>query len=260
MRWSSIILTLTLSCSLCSCGGHQSVIEATSELFIEPLEYNFLPLSSCGVAAGLSGSSIYSYEFNSNDCLCNDSPKLVCTGEPESLSVSVNGNEVHSSPEQHLLGEDDKCYPLSGIVHEGLNRVVLTGKEQPLSVSLAGHFRVMPGGDGQWIVNPEEALELGSLPQQGLPFFRGCVSYSRQYEISGRIGLCVLRVPHWEGAGCEVWVNGIKIANFTRRSFKKNIGPALKQGTNYVELRISAYPPAGVSDIRDFGLIEDFTL
>lgn len=149
----------------------------------------------------------------------------------------------------------DACFTISDHVVEGDNTVeVRSGGEVP-TVYVAGDFSVFQSEVGKWYVTPEHSLSLGDLVPQGLPFYSGEISYSRQYEIPVISGRCILIIPHWEGSDCEVFVNGYKAADVSTKHFKKNIAPFLNAGFNYVEIRI-----AGKCNPQDFGLIEDFKM
>jgi len=144
-------------------------------------------------------------------------------------------------------------YMIGGIVREGENIIEVRGTEGNAPVYLSGEFGVWPTEDGGWAVSKAQALGLGLLSEQGFPFYSGTVVYGCQYEVPAMAGKRVLRVPCWKGTSCEVLVNGNRVATFTKRSFKMDIGPYLTPGPNDLELCISGSDGA-------FGLLKAFTL
>jgi len=224
-------------------------VQPAAGLIVESHGCNFLPLVPFS-----ADDSTARYRLFSEDCLCNSEPILVCS-HPGCWNVSVSGTAVKPLEGLHLSGPDDQCHSLSGIIGEGDNFVEFKGCGQPGMLYLAGDFAALPADGQEWYAAPPAPLSFGDLTQQGLPFFQGYVSYSRQYLVPERVGRRTLRIGRWEGSRCEVYVNGAKVV--TRR-----VDSYLQPGTNYVEVRVFGHPlpPAPDTSPRAFGLFEEFTL
>jgi hypothetical protein len=146
-------------------------------------------------------------------------------------------------------------YLLAGVAREGENSIELQGRGSVVPVSLTGEFDVVQGGESGWILQSEKVLGLGPLPSQGLPFFTGEVSYSRQFEVPEKVGKRLFRLAGWKGGSCGLWINYEKVADIGTDPFEMNIGPYLQPGPNEVAVRLGAPASDG-----DFGLFEEFTI
>lgn len=246
MRKSGLILLLLMV--LCSCHPGGGIIPS-SELCLERLDINHFPLECSGITRA-DGQVTLRYRFQARDCLCSAYPVFVCP-EPQLWSVTVNGMPV--TPEKRSDGEGR--YVISGIVHEGENLIELQGTGSIVPVFLTGEFDVFSAGESGWYLDSQKVLEPGSFTAQGLPFYAGEISCTRQYEVPQKVGKRIFRLAGWKGGSCALWINYVKVADIGTDPFEMNVGPCLQPGPNDVEVRIGA-----PSDGGDFGLYQDFTL
>lgn len=241
---------LTVSCSCRQGRGRCGDIQILPDLSVERLEANSFPLEVWGLTRDASGL-VARYHFQSQDCLCTCEPVLVGQGL-DNWRVFLNGKPVSS------VG--NRCF-IGGMVQTGENNIEIRGSGERIPLSLSGEFGVWPSADGSsWCTGKGQALGLGSLVSQGLPFYSGAVSYHRQFEFPEKVGRRVLRLSGWAGSACSLWVNYSKVADITTQDFKMDIGPYLLAGPNDVEVRICAWPADGDAAPRDFGLSKAFTL
>lgn len=241
---SSRILTLlifSLSCSAC-CLDTTDFIITSSELEIERLEKNRFPLEPLFSTSSENGETKALYTFESQDCLCVSEPTL-CVSDSTVWSVSINGKP--------LRGSNGRYY-FDGLIEDGENIIAMRGKGPLPEVSVVGQIMVQPTEYGSWRLSNQQALNLGSLALQGLPFYTGEVAYSRIYEVSRKQRRCPLLIKEWKGKTGSLYVNGEKVSDLGPSPYRINIGPHLVVGPNKVEIRISGED--------DFGLYEDFTI
>ena len=248
------LLVVALAC------GQKTSLLSSSDLIVQRMDENRLPLSARSIEMD-SDIVLCRYEFRSEDCLCHSFPLLVCNGRNIG-TVTVNGRIVEPVMGVHVMDDGDLCFSLSGIVHDGENTIELKSEGGVPAVCLAGDFSVLRSEDGEWYVAPEKTLSPGLVASQGLPFYSGDISYSRQYEFPEKKGRHILRVPGWEGDACKVFVNGDEFADLHSGHFKKNVSPVLNPGVNYVEIRVTCHglPFSTDSDFRDCGLAGDFSI
>lgn len=258
-RFVFIVVLIAVSSSCRSGRSRYGVIEPVSELSIERMGINRLPLECSGVSR--EGDQLtLRYRFESEGCLCTTEPILSFT-EPQQWTALVNGVDVE--PVRMRLQQNEEArFDISGFLHDGENMIELRGSGELPAVTLSGEFDVVPSEQGGWRVKGEGVLELGSLVSQGLSYFAGSVAYNRRFEVPMRVGKRILRLSGWQADSCSLWVNYEKVADVTTESFEMNIGPYLNPGTNDVVVRLSARQPASSEgrNPEDFGLFEAFTL
>ena len=242
-------LTAVLLALLCSCsqgGSRYGKAEPLDGLYVERLSDNCLPLEPCGVSRNGENLTIR-YEFTAGDCLCTALPRLVCS-DPELWEITVNGHKAMPVKGLHLMGGQEGCYELAGLVREGLNVICLTGNGTDASLSVRGDFDGDPSDSGGWVLSAAGVPGPGPLASQGLPFYTGQMAYRRSYELPSRVGRRILSVPGWEGSACEVWINYDKVADIDTKDFRMNVGRYLDPGQNDIQIRVSGW------------LLNDFTL
>ncbi len=246
-----ILLLFTLSCSCHTGGSRFGEIKPVSEICVESYNINRMPLEISEMTPD-SDETTVRYRFVSQNCLCDSNPIFVCE-KPANWTVTMNGEEILPSKRRHMFDKTDGCYVIAGMVRDGENIIELTGNGEISRTCIVGDFNVLPSDETGWYIAPSKALKVGSISEQGMPFYSGEVSYSRKYEAPEKIGRRILRVTEWDGASCKVWINGEEVADFTGKSFKKNVGHFLKPGENDVDVVVT------VSE-GDAGLLSEFTI
>lgn len=243
------LLMLAMSC----CMGHPAPLTPVSDLVIERLNNNYLPLDSCSRSD--DGKTV-TYRFFAKDCLCSSGVLIICQ-HPENWAVTVNGSSVLPHDRLHLHGDTDGCYFVEDRLQAGENAVEFRrtsdAPELPCAF-LAGDFSVEPVSGGNWNLMPAKMLELGSWSEQGLPFYTWEVSYSRSFEVPAKTGKRVLRLGRWKGSECEVWMDGDLVGTVLPGTEQLGVGPFRTPGESIVEIRCT-------SDGQDgCGLYEEFTI
>lgn len=253
-----IVLLLGLACSCGQGGSRQGALTPVSDLDVECMGTNRLPLECLSLTRD-EGELTLRYQFHAEDCLCTSYPVLVCP-DPGRWTVTVNGMKMN--PLKGKPGAAEERYNIDAVVHEGENTVELHGTGSVVPVSLTGDFSVRPLQPSGWSLSSGSKLRLGSLSSQGLPFYQGTVSYRREYEAAEKVGKRILRLSGWKGGSCELWVNEEKVADVTTDLFEMNIGPFFREGLNGVEIRITrpGQAPDRCSVPAEFGLFQDFTI
>lgn len=237
-----------------SCGSGDDALKPVSELSINLLDGNLFPLNAEQKSADSTGF-ILQYKVQSEDCLCHCTPILACDCSSP-LMASVNGKEVRPYDGLHCLGGNDRCFVVSSFMHEGGNVIELSGRGEEPKAFISGDFNVEYRSGEGWVIAPQKKPELGSLANQGLPFYQGGVAYTKVFEAKRSLGRRMLCIPDWAGASCQVWINDIKVADVCSKPFKKNIGKYIKSGENVIEVRISGSSEKPATS--DFGLLEEF--
>lgn len=243
---------LTGSCS-CESGRGKTPVVPMSELIVERMDNNRLPLNECHLT---EDDSTLAYTFFAKDCMCS-SGVLIISDQPQGWTVTVNGSTVAPHERLHLTGPADGCYFLEDRLQSGENTVVFRRTDSSATApvaTVAGDFSVDPLPGDSWCLMPSRMLGPGSWEQQGMPFYTKEVSYSRSFAVPDRIGRRTLRLGKWAGRECEVWINGQKAGVLSPGKEKLSVGRFLTPGEDIVDVLCFG------SGEGDCGLFEEYTI
>lgn len=129
-----------------------------------------------------------------------------------------------------------------GLIRQGHNVVELGCNfhygSNPEAIFLLGGFGVTVNKMGSTLVAMPERLKLGSLVEQGLPFYSGSVVYSLPaLTVAGR-GRKVLQLPKIGGACARVGVDGTMSGVIPWHPYELDVTELLKQGGGALDLEV----------------------
>ncbi len=212
---------------------------------------------------------------------------------PYLWDVSINGKEVKAIEGKWWLDREFGVFDIEELVKRGDN--VITLKVSPMNVYaeiepvyILGEFSLSPASKG-WVVEPEVGyLQPGSWKDQGMPFYSGGITYSRNYNIENPEGKYIVSPGKWSGTVSEVIVNDKPAGIIAFPPFRRDITDHIKQGENKVEVRVlgslknllgphfnnpapglvspwhfrnvKTYPPGKDYQLLDYGLMGEFEL
>lgn len=252
-RLSPISGILLLIAAVSCLPGHRAAITPVSELCIERVNNNYLPLDSCLCT---DNGKVVTYSFFAKDCMCSSGVLIICE-HPQDWAVAVNGIPVRQHDRLHLHGDTDGCFFVDDRLQTGENSVTFSRMADTCvspSAFLAGDFIVEPVPGGNWKLMPAKMLSLGSWTAQGLPFYTWEMSYSRMFEVPAKTGRRVLRLGRWKGRECEVRINGNLAGTVQPGIEELSIGPFETPGQIIIEVLCYGNGEA------DCGLYEEFTV
>ena len=129
--------------------------------------------------------------------------------EPEKSEVTLNGEAADTAKVGWFVDRDISTIalpPLKAGLNELIVRVPLGRRTNLECMYLLGDFGVRVNGTVKTVTAPPRAIGFGSVTEQGLPFYTGCVDY--HMDISAAGGDVIVRVPHFRGALCKVMLDG----------------------------------------------------
>lgn len=161
---------------------------------------------------------------------------------PKLYRVFVNGTEVNPNEGEWFLDKGTGVYPIGEHLKTGTNNISLVAS--PFSVHheiapliLTGNFGLWPSGQG-WILGPEIPVSYGSWRKQGMPFYSGSLSYSRNLKISDPDKKVLLSLGKWSGMCAEVLVNDRQVKVLGWPPYQADLTTHLKTGDNKITVRI----------------------
>ena len=177
------------------------------------------------------------------------SNRFVLAFRPESLqialetllfdSVKVNGVEILDRPRTvHDASPDLFCIEIADLVHPGENIYAFTRKEKhPEFIYLLGDFTVDESGGVPKLLPPGE-ITFGDLAAQGMPFYRGSVTYSSTFDGSRlrRAEACRIEIPAPLNGAVGVRINGVDLPMRPCAPWRYDIAGYIEDGRNEVEL------------------------
>jgi len=169
--------------------------------------------------------------------------------QPESLkialetvlfdSVKVNGVEILGRPRTvHDASPDLFCIEIADLVHPGENIYAFTRKEKhPEFIYLLGDFSVDDSTGVPKLLPPRE-ITFGDLASQGMPFYRGTVTYFSTIDggLLRRAETCRLEIPAPLNGAVGVRINGVDLPMRPCAPWRYDIGEYVEEGRNEVEL------------------------
>ena len=178
------------------------------------------------------------YKFTVRDGAKLASMKLLCE-RAQMYKISLNGIGLKAGKEK-MLDSEMNLTDISGAVKNGENILVLELDKFNLDaeiepVYILGNFSVENGGH-EWVIGAAKPLSLGSIKEQGAPFYPWEVSYIKKVDIKeGK--KCFVSAPHAKATVSEVWANGTKCGILMSRHDELDISNFVKNGVNEIELR-----------------------
>ena len=129
------------------------------------------------------------------------------------------------------------------LLHVGKNEVTLTTDFTPEdeleAMFLLGSFGVSVKGTECELVQPTQALKLGSWVKQGLPFYGGAVTYRFKMKGAPAKGeRAFLSAPNFRGAMGRVLVNGEQAGYLLWPPYEVDITDLLKKTGNEIALQV----------------------
>lgn len=134
---------------------------------------------------------------------------LLALEDAEKAEIKLNGEVVDNAVTGWYVDKSIKTVKLPKI-NKGKNIIDITlpfGKRTNVEwCYLLGDFGVEVRGRLKKLTKSADKLAFGSIINQGLPFYGGCVTYKAKMNFAG--GDAELWVPHYSGALAEVFIDG----------------------------------------------------
>lgn len=148
--------------------------------------------------------------------------------DAEKAQITLNGQAVDNTVTGWYVDKSIKTVNLPKIEQgENILDIVLPfGKRTNVEwCYLLGDFGVEVRGRLKKLVKRPEKLAFGSIVNQGLPFYGGCVTYRFGVDCPG--GDIKITVPHYDGALTDIFVDGVHAGEIIFPPYElelKNIG------------------------------------
>ena len=161
---------------------------------------------------------------------------------PDLFEIAVNDGPVDSADAGWWVDKSFRKRELTGLLHEGMNRIVLSGtgsRDIELeSVYLIGDFGVWSNDFRAFQIGEEPTDTLGGdLVEQGYPFFAGTISLSQTIELSiDSVEAARLVIGGFETIVADVWINGKNAGQAVWPPYEREIARYLKDGPNTIRI------------------------
>ena len=148
--------------------------------------------------------------------------------DAEKAQITLNGQAVDNTVTGWYVDKSIKTVELPKIEQgENILDIVLPfGKRTNVEwCYLLGDFGVEVRGRLKKLVKRPDKLAFGSIVNQGLPFYGGCVTYCFGVDCPG--GDIKITVPHYDGALTDIFVDGVHAGEIIFPPYElelKNIG------------------------------------
>jgi len=211
---------------------------------------------------------------------------------PELWKVVINGVEIEALENEWWLDRAFGVFDIGEHVKTGDNRIQLI--THPMSifaelepVYILGNFN-LESADRGWKIVPEHPLTLGKWVEQGLPFYKDGVSYTKTFDLKNDKAI-VVKLNDWLGSVARVLVNGQDAGIIGWPPYELKVTDKLIKGQNeisvivygslknllgphhYIDAKTDGFvtpwsfkyapekQPAGLDyDLDGYGLFEDF--
>lgn len=132
-------------------------------------------------------SSAYALRYDFN---CEESPAALSLAveRPQLYEIKVNGRAIDFSDAACWFDEEIRQKPIEALVQAGTNTIELGAAKFNVRcevdrIYLLGKFTVIPGEKGFAIAAASPSLQPGDWTHQGMPFYRGAVTYEYEVEL-----------------------------------------------------------------------------
>ncbi len=158
--------------------------------------------------------------------------------DAEKAQITLNGQAVDNTVTGWYVDKSIKTVELPKIEQgENILDIVLPfGKRTNVEwCYLLGDFGVEVRGRLKKLVKRPEKLAFGSIVNQGLPFYGGCVTYRFGVDCPG--GDIRLTVPHYDGALTEIFVDGVHAGEIIFPPYELEL-KELSAGRHEIEVKL----------------------
>ena len=171
------------------------------------------------------------------------SDMLAAVERPHLYKITLNGQEIKSTPEKWFLDRDIGILPIGNMVKKGVNELVLTLSPMKIhaeleQVFILGDFTIHPASKGFTIHRPVTDFTCGSWKAQGWPFYNGAVSYVKTFEFTHPPASCLIKLGEWAGTVAAVAINGQDAGFIGFEPYTLDVSKFIKQGVNTVEVKV----------------------
>ncbi|MHB1953594.1 MAG: glycosyl hydrolase, partial [Sulfobacillus sp.] len=219
---------------------------------------------------------------------------LVSVERAHGYELTVNGAPVQWREDAGWMDRHIGTADILALTHEGENTLALTARafdvlREVEPIFLRGAFRLVAEGN-DWVLHRPLELTVGSWRKHGYPFYGRAMRYKKTVHVPANHGMVVVRLRDWEGTVASVHVNGVRAGLIgVGTGDEVDITPYVGSGDQEVVVRVcgslknllgphhdrsrprrtawpdmwkrapqTGPPPAGLYDVIDYGMNEDF--
>ena len=102
-------------------------------------------------------------------------------------------------------------------------------------VYILGNFNLESEAHG-WAIIPEGQLTLGQWADQGLPFYKDGISYTKTFDFEQDIKALVIKLNDWQGSVASVLVNGQDAGMIAWPPYELDVTDKLIVGENEISV------------------------
>lgn len=176
--------------------------------------------------------------------LCDTPPEDIqlAIERPHLYTCTLNGNPVDFSKGEMWFDEEIRKTSIAGLIQPGENIVELSTEQFEIHcemerIYLTGAFSARPAEKGFSIGAPVENIELGAWTTQGLPCYRGSVSYRFAVDIPESSKHWKISLPDYNGALALVELDGKPLGHAAFPPYAVE-GVAPKAGTHELTVTV----------------------
>ena len=158
--------------------------------------------------------------------------------DAEKAEITLNGQAVDNTVIGFYVDRAVKTVALPRIAQgENILEIVLPfGKRTNVEwCYLLGDFGVEVRGRLKKLIKRPDKLAFGSIVNQGLPFYGGCVTYRFGVDCPG--GDIKITVPHYDGALTEIFVDGVHAGEIIFPPYELEL-KELSAGRHEIEVKL----------------------
>jgi hypothetical protein len=168
----------------------------------------------------------------------------VVVERPGLFHVTVNGQVVKPRRGEWWLDKSFGVFDIGRNVQYGQNTIAV--KASPFTIHselepvyILGDFSLAPREKG-FEIRPSGAIQTGPWNEQGMPFYAGGVSYTKEFAWRGsKWRQCVVALGRWSGVVAGVTVNGREAGSIAFAPYELDVSRLLRYGKN--EITVTVY-------------------
>ena len=159
---------------------------------------------------------------------------------PSLWKVEINGEVVDARENEWWLDRQFGVFDIGDKVQDGQNSIRLI--THPMSVYaelepvyILGGFSLESAVHG-WTIIPEKTLTIGQWTEQGLPFYKDGISYTKSVDLKKDSKGILVKLNEWRGTVATVLINGKDVGIIGWPPYELEITNNIVEGKNEISV------------------------